>query len=153
MAQQLSPLDGQTDSSNGTANGRCKRKGAPDDQDDVAASAQLSPHSHKNDLPAFALIDAHQEVCLPDRWPVFTTGNRSMPLHFNLSCFILNITLITITLCLSTHFIAIEPIPLPSVKLKVFESASVCQALALVLAKSTVCVCLGCPKDERSGLC
>lgn len=63
MAQQLSPLDGQTDSSNGTANGRCKRKGAPDDQDDVAANAQLSPHSHKNDLPAFSLIDAHQEVC------------------------------------------------------------------------------------------
>ena len=62
MAQQLSPLDGQTDSSNGTTNGRCKRKGAPDDTDDVTGSAQLSPHSHKNELPSFSLIESHEEV-------------------------------------------------------------------------------------------
>ena len=67
MAQQLSPLDGHpTDSPNGTANGRCKRKGAPDENDEVGNSAQLSPNSHKNnDLPsAFGLIDAHDEVVI-----------------------------------------------------------------------------------------
>ncbi|CAG2164586.1 unnamed protein product [Oppiella nova] len=63
MAQQISPLDGhQTDNSNQT-NGRCKRKGAPDDTNDVTGSSQLSPNSHKNnELPAFGLIDTHDEV-------------------------------------------------------------------------------------------
>ncbi|CAG2116688.1 unnamed protein product, partial [Medioppia subpectinata] len=64
MAQQMSPLDGhQTDNSNQT-NGRCKRKGAPDDTagDVTASSGQLSPNSHKNnELPTFALIDTHDE--------------------------------------------------------------------------------------------
>lgn len=67
MAQQLSPLDGHpTDSPNGAANGLRKRKGAPDENDDVGNSAQLSPNSHKNnDLPsAFGLIDAHDEVVI-----------------------------------------------------------------------------------------
>jgi hypothetical protein len=67
MAQQLSPLDGHpTDSPNGTANGRCKRKGAPDENDDVVGnSAQLSPNSHKNnDLPTFSLIDVNDEVVI-----------------------------------------------------------------------------------------
>lgn len=63
MAQQLSPLDGhQTDSSNPGANGRLKRKGAPDDNNDVQGGQQLSPHSHKNELPSFSLIDTQEEV-------------------------------------------------------------------------------------------
>lgn len=68
MAQQLSasPLDAhQIDSPNGAVNGRCKRKGAPDDNDDVASVSTLSPNSHKNnELPAFGLIDAHDEVLI-----------------------------------------------------------------------------------------